>query len=258
VIVLGVALYFRDVQVQPSDAMDLSIQPTPVERILPILTGSGSGSGNDAGSCFSNPTPKATPEGINHGLGSAPKTKKQKGFEKMTRELKEFIEEEDKLKAERSKRGRGQEYVTVMIKDGRRLFAPDSQVQYKFHHALETDSPLPDTLSHAEVNRLSNSSRYEERLETFRNPEILPDAYVRHHARDLRLNVLHSDTKIIEGTLGANLEANGGPTRIEGYHAYNEVTGFSAFFEKYGNRYRTITQPNGGQKQNLKINKNIL
>jgi hypothetical protein len=67
------------------------------------------------------------------------------------------------------------------------------------------------------------------------------EAYLRQHARDLRLHVLHPDTKIIEG-----------------YHVYNEVTDFSAFFEKYGNRYRTIMQPNTGQKKDLKINKNIL
>jgi hypothetical protein len=50
-----------------------------------------------------NPTPKAAPEGMNSGLGSPPKTKRQKALEKMDRELKESIEEEDKLNAQRKK-----------------------------------------------------------------------------------------------------------------------------------------------------------
>ena len=28
---------------------------------------------------------------------------------------------------------------------------------------------------------------------------------------------------MIEGTLGANMEANGGPPKIEGYHLYNDT-----------------------------------
>ena len=45
------------------------------------------GSGSDANSCSLNPTPKATPEVMNYGLGSQPKTKKQKALEKMEEEL---------------------------------------------------------------------------------------------------------------------------------------------------------------------------
>ena len=62
---------------------------------------SNPGSGSEAGSCSSNPTPKATPEVINYVLVSPPKTKNQKALEKMERELKESIEEEDKLNAQR-------------------------------------------------------------------------------------------------------------------------------------------------------------
>ena len=188
--------------------------------------GNGSGgsspapsSGNLDGSCPSNPTPKTTPEVINYGLGSPPKTKNQKALEKMERELKESIEEEDKLNAQRKKEGRGN--LTLIIKDGIRLFATNDQLRDKFHHVPNLDSPIPGTLGDTELARLADPSLYRERLETFRNEEILPEAYVEQYGRDLRLHVLDPNTKIIEGTLGANMEANGGPSKIEGYHLYN-------------------------------------
>ena len=67
---------------------------------------SNPGSGSEAGSGSSNPTPKATSEAINYYLGSPPKTKKQKALGKMERELKESIEEEDKINTQRKKEGK--------------------------------------------------------------------------------------------------------------------------------------------------------
>ena len=194
--------------------------------------GSGSGgnpnpsSENQAGSCSSNPTPKTTPEVMDYGLGSRPKTKKQKALEKMKQQLQESIREEDKFNAKQKAR------ITLIIKDGIRFFAPNDQLRDKYHHAPDLNSPIPGTLGDSELARLADPSLYRERLETFRNREILPEAYVEQYGRDLRLHVLDPDTKIIEGTLGANREANGGPPKIEGYHLYNEKTGFHAFFDK--------------------------
>ena len=74
-----------------------------------------------------------------------------------------------------------------------------------------TTTPIPGTLGDAELARLADPSLYRERLETFRNREILPEAYVEQYGRDLRFHGLDPDTKIIKGTLGANREANGGP-----------------------------------------------
>jgi hypothetical protein len=144
------------------------------------------------------------------GLGSPPKTKKQKG------ELKESIQEEDKINGQRKKQGKAS--ITLMIKDDIRFFAPNDQLRDKYHHAPDLDSPIPGTLGDTELARLADPSLYRERLETFRNREILPEAYVEQYGRDLRFHVLNPDTKIIEGTLGANREANGGPPKIEGYH----------------------------------------
>ena len=63
---------------------------------------------------------------------------------------------------------------------------------------------------------------------------------------------------MIEGTLGANMEANSGPTKIEGYHLYNSKTGFDAFFDKNGKQYRTGMETNRGQKIDIKTNGNIM
>jgi hypothetical protein len=193
---------------------------------------------------------------MNYGLGSPPKTKKQKALEKMKQELKESIEEEDKLNAQRKKQGKAS--ITLIIKDGIRFFAPNDQLRDKYHHAPDLNSPIPGTLSDAELARLSNPSLYRERLETFRNREILPEAYVEQYGRDLRFHVLDPDTKIIEGTLGANMEANGGPSKIQGYHLYNDRTGFNAFFDKNGRRFRTGFNTNAGQKNDIDLNCNMM
>ena len=224
--------------------------------------GGGSGgnpnpsSGSKAGSCSSNPTPKAKLEVMNYGLGSPPKTKKQKALEKKKRELQESIQEEDKLNARRKKQGKGN--ITLMIKDGIRLFAPNDQLRDKYHHAPDLNSPIPGTLGAAELARLADPSLYRERLETFRNREILPEAYVEQYGRDLRFHVLDPDTKIIEGTLGANREANGGPPKIEGYHLYNDRTGINCFFDKNGRQYRTGFETNRSQKIDIKTNSNMM
>jgi hypothetical protein len=210
----------------------------------------------EAGSCSSNPTPKATPELMDWGLGSPPKTKKQKALEKMELELKESIQEEDKINGQRKKQGKSS--ITLIIKDGIRFFAPNDQLRDKYHHAPDLDSPIPGTLGGTELSRLSDPSLYRERIETFRNREILPEAYVEQYGGALRFHVLNPDTKIIEGTLGANMQANGGPPKIEGYHLYNDRTGFNAFFDKNGNRYRTGFQANRSQKTDIKTNNNVM
>ena len=86
----------------------------------------------------------------------------------------------------------------------------------------------------------------------------MPEVYVEQYGRDLRFHVLNPDTKIIEGILGAKMEANGGPLKIHGYHVYNDKTGFSAFFDEYGRRYRTGFIPNESQKRDRQENGNML
>ena len=214
------------------------------------------GSENEVGSCSSNPTPKATPEVTHSGLGSPPKTKKQKALEKMNRELEESIREEDKINAQRKKDGKGN--IALIIKDGIRFFAPNNQLRDKFHHAPDLDSPIPGILGDSELARLADPSLYRERLETFRKREILPEAYVEQYGRDLRFHGLDPDTKIIKGTLGLNREANGGPPKIEGYHLYNDRTGFNAFFDKNGKLYRTGFEANTGQRNDIDLNCNMM
>ena len=60
---------------------------------------------------------------MNYGLGSPPKTKKQKTLEKMERKLKESIQEKDKINAQRKKQGKAS--ITLIIKNGIRFFAPN-------------------------------------------------------------------------------------------------------------------------------------
>jgi len=55
----------------------------------------------------------------------------------MKQELKESIEEEDKINGQRKKEGK--EIITLIIKDGIRLFAPNDQLRDKFHHAPDLD-----------------------------------------------------------------------------------------------------------------------
>ena len=119
-------------------------------------------------------------------------------------------------------------------------------------------SPIPGTLVDGELARLAHPSLYRERLETFRNKEVLPDAYVEQYGRDLRFHALDPDTKIIEGTLGANRETNGGPPKIEGYHLYNDKTGFNSFFDRNGKQYRTGFETNRRQRIDIKTNGNII
>ena len=123
---------------------------------------------------------------------------------------------------------------------------------------LITDSPIPGTLGDTELARLADPSLYRERLETFRNREILPEAYVEQYGRDIRFHVLDPDTEIIEGTLGANREANDGPPKIQGYHLYNDKTGFNAFFDKNKKLYRTGFEANRSQKIDIKTNSNMI
>jgi len=63
---------------------------------------------------------------------------------------------------------------------------------------------------------------------------------------------------MIKGTLGANREARNGTPKIEGYHLYNYKTGFDAFFDRNGRRYRTRMKARGDQRNNIKQNKNLL
>ena len=172
---------------------------------------------------------------MNYALVSQPKTKKQKALEKMKRELKESIQEEHKVNAQRKKQGKAS--ITLITKDGIKFFALNDQLRDKYHHAPDLDSPIPGTLAGGELACLADENLYRERLKTFRNKEILPDAYVQQYGRDLRLYIIDPDTKIIKGTLGANCEANGGPPKIEGYHFYNDRTRFNDFFDKNGRRY---------------------
>ena len=174
----------------------------------------------------------------------------------MINDLDESIEKEEKLNAQRKKERK--KNITLMVKDGIILFAPNEKLRDKYHHAPDLHSPIPETLGDAELARLSNPSHYQERLETFRNEDILPEAYVEQYGRDLRLHVLNPDTKIIEGTLGANMEANGGPPKIEGYHLYNDKTRIDAFFDKNGRRDRTVMRVNRGQTEDIKTNGNIM
>jgi hypothetical protein len=120
------------------------------------------------------------------------------------------------------------------------------------------NSPIPGTLGNSELDRLKYTSLYRERLKTFRNIEILPEAYVEQYRRDLRLHALDPNTKIIKGTLGANMEANGGPSKIEDYHLYNSNTGLNAFFDENGKRFRTVFKANQGQKNDIDLNGNTI
>ena len=217
------------------------------------VTGSASSSRNF------NLNPKASPrvEQPEYDYRAPPKTRRQKALEKMDRELIESVQEEDKLNADLEKRGRTVK-VILIIKDGMRFFVSHDLLADKFHHSPDLNSPIPVTLSDTELRRLSNPKLYRERRETFRNKEILPEAFVEQTGRDLRLHALDLETTVIRGTFGANREAKGGPARIEGYHLYNNKTGYNAFFDLGGNRYRTGMQANEAQRADIKENQNFL
>ena len=228
------------------------------------LGGSNPGNGNggssssdslsNGGMCKWNRPAKG--KKIPYNFQSAPKTKEQKALEKKKRELKESIDAEKELNAYREKLGKSK--VTVIIKDGKRFFATHDQLRDKFHHARALGSPIPKKLRNGELTRLANPNLHQERLRTFRNREILPEAFVSMSGRRLRSHVLDGNTKVIKGTLGANREARGGALKIEGYHMYNDKTGLNAFFDKSGKVYRTGFITNKGQKVDLKKNQNIM
>ena len=119
-------------------------------------------------------------------------------------------------------------------------------------------SPIPKKLGKGELTRLANPNLHQERLKIFRNREILPEAFVSMSGKRLRFHVLDGNTKVIEGTLGANREARGGAPKIEGYHLYNNKTGLNAFFDKSGKVYRTGFLLNEGQVRDLENNNNIM
>jgi len=64
-------------------------------------------------------------------------------------------------------------------------------------------------------------------LEKMRLIFILPEAYVEQYGRDLRRHTLNPDTKMFEGTLGANREA-----REESYHLYKKKLVLMLFLTK--------------------------
>jgi hypothetical protein len=221
----------------------------------PAGAGGGGGAAEFNDQC-SVPNKEQSQELSTHHHDFTQKSKKQKALEKMKRELQESIEEEDKLNAQRKKDGKAT--ITLIIKDGLRFFAPNDKLRDKFHHATDLDSPIPETLGEAELARLSKSGLYRERLETFRNREILPEAYVEQTGRDLRLHALNPDTRIIKGTFGGNREARDGTPKIQGYHLYNDKTGFNAFFDMNGRQYRTGMKASNAQQKDLKQNNNFL
>jgi len=198
--------------------------------------------------------PKTIPGEVNNfGLGFPTKTKKQKALEKMKRELKESIQEQDKI----NKKTRRKNRITLIIKNDTRFFVANSKLRDKYHHVLEFDTPLPETLTKAEIRRLADPSLYDERLKIFRNRKILPDVYVEKYGQSLRSHVLDVNTEVIEGTFGGNREAREGMPKTEGYHLYNSRTGFNAFFDKNTRRYKTGFQLNERQVNDLKTNKNV-
>lgn len=175
-----------------------------------------------------------------HGVfNQGPKEKK-----KILKDLNDSIEEENKLNANR----KGKTKVTVMIKDGRRWFAPNDQLRDKFFHAPDLDSPIPGRLDLEHTRSLP----YRERLEY-----ILPEVYIEQYRRDLRFHILSPDTKVIPGTLGANREANGGPPKIEGFHLFNDKTGVDALFDKNSRKFRTLMEANPGQQYDIENNGKI-
>jgi len=117
----------------------------------------------------------------------------------LKKQFEKSIKEEANLNQQREKYGRGR--LTAICKGELKLFAENSHLRDKFHHAPDLDSPIPPTLGIQELNRLSNSNLYKERLKVFRNREILPETYVEQFGRDLRFAVLSPDTIIKKGTL---------------------------------------------------------
>lgn len=188
------------------------------------------------------------------------KSEEQRDLEKRQRELKQALEEEAKINAERDRKGKGR--VTLIIKNGVRLFVENDQLRDKFHHAPDLNTKLPKTLSYAELNRLSQGHLHKERIETFRDRDILPEENVVGFGKDLRRHVSHPATILIEGTFGENSDKAGKFKKIEGYHYYNPETGCDAFFDKfpnkYGNKFRTLFTLTDIQENELTQTHNLL
>lgn len=99
---------------------------------------------------------------------------------------------------------------------------------------------------------------YIERLQTFRNKDILPDAFVEQGAHDITFHVLDPETRIIPGTFGEYQQSRGVGPKLEGYHLYNDRTKFNAFFEGSTMRYHTGMKANQKQQTDIKENHNFL
>lgn len=241
-------------------------------RNVPKLAGSnpaGGGGGGGAADyedqCPAPKKEKSEPSNYDYLSSSSSKKKKksaeqceldEKGKETAKKDFEKAIKEESKLNERRRKAGRG--LLTVIFKGDLKLLAENDHLRDKFHHSPDLGSPLPATLSIKELARLSNPSLYEERLETFRNREILPETYVEQYGRDLRFEILSPDTKVKPGTFGANSEAKGRSKKIPGYIAYNDKTNFCAFFEQNGNLYKTGFIANASQQTDIEENSNLM
>ena len=139
-----------------------------------------------------------------------------------------------------------------------RFFVTHDQLRDKFHHAPDLGSPIPETLANGELEHLANPSLYRERLETFRDKKILPDAYIKEYGKRFRLEMLDPDTTICEGTLSARREARGGAPKKADYNLYNKRTGFNGFFDEDGRQYRTGFITSEKQRNDIKDNGNIM
>ena len=180
-----------------------------------------------------------------YGLVGVPKGK----TEKIGKAWKESVDHEAKVNKNRD----GQNLVTVIIKDGKNWFAPNKKLRDKFYHAVDLNSPIPETFDFTYLNKLD----YLGKLDYLRNQANLPEIYVQQFGRDLRLHILDPNTKIIPGTWGANFERITGAPQTQGYHFYNNETGIDAFFLKDGNLFRSVMKLNDGQKSDLNNNQNV-
>ena len=184
-----------------------------------------------------------------------PKTKDQQAKIKKEKALEESIKEEKVLNKERKKRGLSK--ATLAIKDGERFFTEHNKVRDKFQHARDLGAPIPRALTKGRLERLANPNLYKERLTTFRDKKILPDAVVSMSAKKIRSHILDPNTRIIEGTYGANRESRTGQAKVEGFHLYNDRTGLNVFFNKADRTYKTGFKLNRNQIVDLKQNKNV-
>ena len=129
--------------------------------------------------------------------------------------MKESIQEKDKINVKRKKQGKIN--VISIIKNGVRFFASNGQLRGKYHHVPDLDSPISGTFVDGKLTPLADLNLYQERLETFRNKKVLPDAYAEEYNQDFRFYVFDPNTRIIEDTLGTNRETTSGPPKVEIY-----------------------------------------